>query len=66
MGDDSTTINVPVTKDTIVEEIETFRLNLSIPSSLNGRVTLGDINVATVTIMDDTGKIKFCWRLFNK
>ena len=61
MGADSTTINVPVTKDTIVEEMETFRLNFSILSSLNGRVTLGDITVATVTIIDETGKIKMCW-----
>ena len=53
-----TTIDVPVTSDGIAEEMETFNLNLSIPSSLSGRVTLGNITTATATIIDDTGKIE--------
>ena len=52
-----TTIDVPVTKDNIAEEMEIFNLNLSIPSSLSGRVTPGNITTATATITDDTGKI---------
>lgn len=57
MGTNSTTINVAVTKDNVIEEMETFKLNLSIPSLLEGRVQLGDITTATVTIIDDSGKI---------
>ena len=53
-----TTVNVPVTGDSIAEEMETFNLNLSIPSSLSGRVTPGNITTATATIIDDTGKIE--------
>ena len=53
-----TTVNVPVTGDSIAEEMETFNLNLSIPSSLSGRVTPGNITTATATIVDDTGKIE--------
>ena len=60
METDSIMINVPVTKDNIIEEMETFKLNLSIPSSVNGRVMLGDITTATVTIIDDTSKITIC------
>ena len=53
-----TTIDVPVVKDDIAEELETFSLTLSIPSSLRGRVTPGDIVTATATIIDETGKIR--------
>ena len=53
-----TTIDVPVTLDNIAEEMETFNLHLSIPSSLSGKVTPGNITTATATIIDETGKIK--------
>ena len=53
-----TTIDVPVTMDNIAEEMETFNLNLTIPPSLSGRVTPGNITTATATIIDDTGKIE--------
>ena len=56
----STTINVPVSKDSIVEEMETFNLSFIIPSSLSGKITLGDITTATGVIVDDTGKNKGC------
>ena len=52
-----TMIDVPVTTDNIAEGMETFNLNLNIPSSLSGRVTPGDIVTATATIIDETGKI---------
>ena len=55
-GTNSTTINISVKKDNIVEESETFNLSLTISTSLNDRVTLGDISTATVTITDDTSK----------
>ena len=50
-----TTIDVPVTKDDIAEEMESFSLTLSIPSSLRGRVIPGNIVTATATIIDETG-----------
>ena len=53
-----TTVNIPVTKDDIAEDMESFNLNLTLPSSLSGRVTPGDIVTATATIIDDTGKIE--------
>ena len=62
VGTGSIIISVPVTKDNIIEEIETFKLNLSMPSSVNGRVMLGNITTATVTIIDDTSKITICCR----
>ena len=54
----STTVSVQVTKDDIVEEVEAFNLNISIPSSLSGRVILGNTANATCNIIDDTGKLK--------
>ena len=51
-----TTIDVPVNSDDIVEEIETFNLNLSIPPPLSGRVTPGSITTATATIIDETSE----------
>ena len=56
-GSTSTTINVPVTMDTIAEEIETFDLSFMIPSSLSGQVTPGSITTVVGQISDDTGKI---------
>ena len=53
-----TMIDVPVTKDDIAEGMETFNLTLTIPSSLSGRVTPGDIVTATATIIDETSKIR--------
>ena len=54
-GVNSTTINVPVTKDVIVEETETFDLNFTIPSSLK-RVMMGNISRALGNIIDNTSK----------
>ena len=60
-----TMIDVPVTKDDIAEGMETFNLTLTIPSSLSGRVTPGDIVTATATIIDETGKIEVvCYNKF--
>ena len=60
VGTNSTTIDIPVTKDNTVEEVETFNLNFSIPSSLQDRVIPGDITTAIGMIIDDTGKIVIC------
>ena len=53
---DITAIDIPVSKDDIIEEMETFNLNFSIPSSLSGKVILGNITTATGIIVDDSGK----------
>ena len=58
IGAVSTTVSVQVTKDDIVEEVEAFNLNISIPSSLSGQVILGNTTNATCNIIDDTGKLK--------
>ena len=42
--------------DNIVEGPETFRLAITIPSSLSGQVELGTITEAIGNITDDTGK----------
>ena len=52
-----TTINVPVTKDNIAEESETFDLTLTIPPSLSGQVIPVQITKAVGVISDDTSKI---------
>ena len=53
----STTINVPVSKDNIAEESETFNLTLTIPPSLSSQVIPGKITKAVGVITDDTSKI---------
>ena len=51
--------------DNIAEDMETFNLNLILPSSLSGRVTPGDIVTATATIIDETGKVEaVCYNKF--
>ena len=56
IGSTSTTVNVPVIKDDIVEESETFNLAFTIPSSLKDQVKLGDVTDAVGTIIDNTSK----------
>ena len=53
----STTINVPITKDNIAEQSETFDLTFIIPSSLSGQVIPKRINKAVGVITDDTSKM---------
>ena len=54
-GMNSTTINVPINKDNIAEESETFDLSFTIPSSFKA-VFPGKINRANGTIIDNTSK----------
>ena len=58
-GSTSTTVNVPVTNDNIVEGPETFDLTFTIPSSLGGQVILGTITNANGNIIDNTSKKKY-------
>jgi len=53
-GTNSTTINIPVTMDDIVEGTEMFNLGIIIPSSTED-VILGKQNTAIVHIYDSTG-----------
>ena len=53
----STTINVPVTKDNIAEESETFDLTFNISPSLSGQVIPGKITKAVGRIIDNTSRI---------
>ena len=55
-GTTNTTINVPVTRDSIVESSrESFDLTFTIPSSLS-HVVPGDFPMAFGEIIDGTGK----------
>ena len=55
-GTNSTTINIPVTKDIISEDdLETFDLILTIPPSLKS-VFPGSINKTIGSIIDNTSK----------
>ena len=53
----STTVNVPITKDNIAEQSETFDLTFIIPSSLSGQVIPKRITKAIGVITDDTSKM---------
>ena len=52
-------VAVPVIKDTIVEGLETFNLNLMIPMMPTNKVILGKVAIAVGTITDSTGKLVY-------
>ena len=58
-GSTSTTVNVPVIKDDIVEGLETFDLTFTIPSSFGEQVIPRIITNAVGNIIDNTSK-KIC------
>ena len=55
-GTASTTVNVSVTNDNILEPSEMFGLIFTSPSMLSTRVLMGNPNMATGNIIDSTGK----------
>ena len=55
-GSTSTIVNVPVIKDDIAEQIESFNLIFIIPPSLKDQIIPGNITKADVIIIDTTGK----------
>ena len=55
-GFSSTTVNILVMEDDIVESSETFSLSIIIPSSLGSRVLPGRLNTAIGRITDSNGK----------
>lgn len=58
-GTTSTTINVPVTNDSIAEDSETFDLSITIPPSLSGDVVIGSSSIAFGNITDMSSKMIF-------
>ena len=53
----SSTVNISVINDDIVEGDETFSMNLSVPSSLGPEVKTGTITSANVTIIDTSSEL---------
>ena len=51
---------IPVFQDKIIEDIETFDLNVDIPSSVKHRISLGRQRNATASIIDSTSKFAVC------
>ena len=47
---------IPVFQDKLIEDIETFDLNIVIPSSLKHRVSPGRQRIAIASIIDSTSK----------
>ena len=64
-GTNSSTMNVQVINDTIVEGDETFRMSLSVPSSLSPEIATGIITSATVAIIDTSGEINHWYNYRN-
>ena len=54
-GTNSSTVNIAVTDDNIVEGDETFTMNLNVPVSPG--IVAGDITMATGTIIDTTSEL---------
>ena len=57
-GTNSSTINITVIKDNIVEGNEAFNMSLTVPSSLGPGITTGNITSATATIIDTSSELK--------
>ena len=55
-GTTSTVINVPISNDNHTEVTEAFNLDITIPNSLDGRITLGDKATAVGSIIDNSSK----------
>ena len=57
-GASSATIQVPIVDDNQIEGNEDFRASLSVPAGIEGiTVSVGDKDMATVTIVDDEEEI---------
>ena len=58
-GTNSSTVNILVTNDTVVEGDETFDMGLTVPSPLGPGITSGNITKASVTIIDTTSELRY-------
>ena len=54
-------VSIPVIADDVVEGNETFAISLSLSSSVNKRITVGDRKTVTVTITDSTSEHLKCY-----
>ena len=54
-GTNSSTVNIAVTNDNIVEGDETFIMNLNVPVSPG--IVAGTVTMATATIIDSSSKL---------
>ena len=62
-GTKSSTVNIRVTNDNIVEGDEMFTMKLSVPASLAPGIITGAITMATATIIDSSSKhTYFCYQ----
>ena len=57
-GSNSSTINIAVINDNIVEGDETFTMKLNVPASLGPGITAGGISMATANIIDTSSRHK--------
>ena len=57
-GTNSSTVQITVIDDSIVEENETFSMSLTVPTSLGPRISAGNITSATATIIDTSSELK--------
>ena len=55
-GTNTSTVNIAVVNDNIVEGNETFTMNLNVPALLGPGIIAGDITMATGIIIDSSGK----------
>ena len=63
-GTNSSTINITVINDRVVEENETFNMTANVPTSR--RIMAGAITKATVTIIDSTSTLHhYKWLSYN-
>ena len=56
-GSNSSTINIAVINDDIVEEDETFTMKLNVPASLGPGIVPGVITMATANIIDTSSRL---------
>ena len=56
-GTSSSTVNITVTEDNIVEGYEMFTMDLRVPTSLGPGIIAGAITMATATIIDTNGRL---------
>ena len=65
-GTNSSEVNIQVINDSIVEGDETFRMILSVPSSLGPEIATGIITSATVTIIDTSSELNHWYNYIYK
>ena len=55
-GKNSTTVNITIMNDTIIEGNESFNMSLNVPSSVGPGIKLGDRSKAIGVIIDTTSE----------